>query len=438
MPYGVRGSPLRRARGSGPGSATLSHPLRMVGTMRILHTSDWHLGRSFAEHRMLDEQALVLDWMVALVRSEGIELVVVAGDLFDRSLPPADAWELLWGTFRRLVDAGAAVVAVAGNHDSPERLGATHGLTEMAGVHLRGGHRQASEPVVLQLPGGRLAVAPIPFLDPRLLPPSCGPRLGEVPAGGLPPESGAEDDGRSAHAQPSSHESVLAAALQRCRSVMPAGVPSIAMAHAFVTGARPSGSERELTVGEATMVSSTVFEGFDYVALGHMHSPQSVGGCPQVRYSGSPLAYSFSEVAPKEVVLVEVASGVPARLERVPVAGGRGVRTLRGTLGELLAGPTDAHNWVRAELTDNERPTDAARRLRSVFPWLAEVEWTGARRLLDGAGTGPPPGRAHVEPHVVAAEFWEVSTGEPPGTDELELLAEVLAPGVEGAGEVAA
>jgi exonuclease SbcD len=406
--------------------------------MRILHTSDWHLGRSFAEHRMLDEQSLALDWMVDLVRAEGVEVVVVAGDLFDRSLPPADAWELLWGTFRRLVGAGAVVVAVAGNHDSPERLGATRGLTEVAGVHLRGGHRQAAEPVVLQVPGGALAVAPVPFLDPRLLPSGGEPQPSEAPDAERGPVPASDDDRPGTTGELRSHESVLARALQRCRTGIPAGVPSVAVAHAFVTGATPSGSERELAVGEATMVSSSVFEGFDYVALGHMHSAQSVGGAPHVRYSGSPLAYSFSEATPKEVALVDLTCHAPARLQRVTVEVGRGVRTVRGTLDDLLTGPVDAGNWVRAELTDNERPTDAARRLRHVFPWLAEVEWTAARRLLGGAGDAPLAGQSRVEPHVVAAEFWQVCTGELPGDEESAVLAEVLAPPTDGASEVAA
>jgi exonuclease SbcD len=391
--------------------------------MRILHTSDWHLGRSFAEHRMLDGQALMLDWMLDVVRSEGIELVVVAGDLFDRSLPPADAWELLWDTFRRLVGAGAVVVAVAGNHDSPERLGATLGLTELAGVHVRGGHRQSIHPVVIDLPSGSLAVAPVPFLDPRLL-----------PVEGSGPESG-EDAEMPPHVV-NTHESVLADALRRSLSSMPASTPRLAVAHAFVTGASPSGSERELAVGEATMVSASLFDGFDYVALGHLHSPQEVAGRADLRYSGSPLAYSFAEKAQKEVVLVELLVGQPARSERLAVGVGRGVRTVRGTIDELLSLPPDDANWVRAELTDHERPVDPARRLRDNFAWLAEVEWTGARSLLDGldAPAGASPRATSME---LAEDYWMACTGGPPGPAERVVLADVLESSEESEGAAA-
>jgi exonuclease SbcD len=392
----------------------------MVVDMRILHTSDWHLGRSFAEHRLLDLQADFVDWLVDVVRSERIELVAVAGDLFDRSVPPADAWALLWGAFRRLTDAGAVVVAVAGNHDSAERLAATDGLTELAGVYLRGGYRQAALPMVLQLPGGPLAVAPVPYLDPRLAPsalPPCEP-LAEMPA-------------------PSTHESVLATALAGCRAVLPPGVPTLGVAHAFVTGAAPSGSERDLAVGEVSMVSATLFDGLSYVALGHLHSPQVAGRRENVRYSGSPLAYSFGERAAKEVVVVDLAVGAPARIERIPVDAGREVRTLRGSLEELLAGPGDARSWVRAELTDRERPLDAARRLRGRFPWLAEVDWLGARRLLEDSGTAGPTA-VRADPHEIASEFWQACTGRPPDADESDVLAEVLGPPVRGSDGVAA
>jgi exonuclease SbcD len=393
----------------------------MVVSMRILHTSDWHLGRSFAEHRMLDQQADFVDWLVDLVRSEGIEVVVVAGDLFDRSVPPADAWDLLWSAFRRLADAGSVVVAVAGNHDSAERLGATDGLTELAGVYLRGGYRQAAAPVVLELPGGPLAVAPVPYLDPRLAPVVEQPRSEAPLPEPLPP----------------THESVLADALARCRAALPQGVPTLGVAHAFVTGAAPSGSERELAVGEASMVSASLFEGLGYVALGHLHSPQAVGRREDVRYSGSPLAYSFGERAAKEVVVVDLAAVAPVRIERMAVGVGRGVRTLRGALDELLAGPVDADSWVRAELTDRERPLDAARRLRDRFPWLAEVDWVGARRLIDEGGLAGPS-EVRADPHEIASEFWRVCTGRPLDADESDLLAEVLGSAGPESDEVAA
>ncbi len=387
---------------------------------------------------MLDQQAEFLDWLVDVVRSERIELVVVAGDLFDRSVPPAEAWALLWNGFNRIVSGGTRVVAIAGNHDSAERLGATDGLTELAGVYLRGGFHQCAAPAMLHFDDGPLAVLPVPFLDPRVAPPGI---LAED--GGPSGQRSCEEDdhdpmifaGNGARFV-ASHESVLRSALRRGRGLVPPDVASLAVAHAFVTGAAPSDSERELSVGEASMVSASVFDGVDYVALGHLHTPQSVRGADRVRYSGSPLAYSFSETSPKEVVLVEIQGPGRVAAQRLPVEVGRGVRTLRGSLEEMLHQPLDDRHWVRAELTDPERPLDPARRLRDVFPWLAEVEWVGARAAAPASAVCGTPS-ARRAPHQVAAEFWQSCTGEPPGAEELAVLADLLDPQVS-AGEQAA
>lgn len=411
----------------------MSHSVRNFLCMRILHTSDWHLGRRLAEHRLLDDQASFVDWLVELTRSERIEAVLVAGDLFDRSVPGADAWELLWTAFRRLVDAGAQVVAIAGNHDSAERIGAVHGVTESSGVYLRGGFGQAGRVDVLDLPGGPLAVAALPYLDPRMCPP-----------GFADPEDGNElpdDDGSGPGPARQSHEVLLGRAACRALGAMPEGVPRLGLAHAFVTGATPSGSERDLAVGDAAMVSSAVFDGFDYVALGHLHTPQQVRAIAEVRYSGSPLAYSFGETAPKEVEVVELQHGAPVKVEPIGIEVGRRVLTVRSTLENLAARPPVTDRWVRAELTDDQRPLDAARRLRRAFPGLAEVAWVGARTA--GVSDHPTPERAEPRsPIEVVGDFWLESTGAGLSDEEAALIGEALDPPADlaaraGAGEAA-
>lgn len=350
----------------------MSHPRRTFDCMRILHTSDWHLGRSFGEHRLLDEQACFLDWLVDVVRAESVDLVVVAGDLYDRSVPPADAVELFHATLRRLIATGADVAAIAGNHDSAERIGSVDGLL-LPGLLLRGGYGHAADVDLRHYDDGPLAILAVPFLDPAF----------------APVASAASDDAGPCHRP--THETVLRAAVDRGRARIAPGVRTLAIAHAFVTGAEPSASERTLGVGDAAMVSSSVFADLDYTALGHLHRAQVVAGDERIRYSGAPLPYSFGETAQKEVVLIELDDDGDARAKPIPVDVGRSVSTIRGTLDDLLAAPGNPHDWVRVELTNTHPVADAHRRLRDHFPHLVEVVRTvrpnpmGTQRLTSRA-----------------------------------------------------
>jgi len=321
--------------------------------MRILHTSDWHLGRSFGDHRLLDQQALFVDWLVDLVRHEEIDLVAIAGDLYDRSVPPADAVELFHSALQRLLAAGAEVAAITGNHDSAERVGSIDGLLT-SGLLLRGGYKRAADVEIRQYADGPLAIVAVPYLDPVFAPVHA-------------------DEGRP------SHEAVLRRTIQTARNRIAPGVRSLALAHAFVTGAEPSDSERTLAVGDAGMVSSAIFRDFEYTALGHLHRAQIVGGDERIRYSGAPLAYSFSETSQKEVVLVELDADGDARSKPIPIEVGRSVATVRGTLDELLEGPTNSNDWVRVELTNSHPVADAHRRLRGHFPHMVEIARVGAK-----------------------------------------------------------
>lgn len=324
--------------------------------MRILHTSDWHLGRSFGDFSLLREQQAFVDWLVATVEAEQSELVVISGDLHDRAVPPAAAVTLFSDAVRRIRQVGAEVVAIAGNHDSGERIGAFDGLVDAGGVLIRGGYRSASAVTVRTFSDGPLAIVALPFLEPLLAPletraeildTADGPRL--------------------------SHEAVLSHAIDRAVAALPDGVRTIALAHAFVTGAAPSPSERELAVGDSGMVSADLFDPFDYVALGHLHRPQLVGGVEHIRYSGSPLPYSFGECHTKVVVSVELAPDGSVVAEEIPVAVGRGVRTIRGSFDQLMAADGDDDAWIRVELTDAAVIPDAHRALRQRYPWLVEI-----------------------------------------------------------------
>jgi exonuclease SbcD len=209
------------------------------------------------------------------------------------------------------------------------------------------------------------------------------------------------------------HESVLQKALDQARAESAAS-RSLAVVHAFVGGSTTAESERQLTVGGTDQVAASVLEGFSYVALGHLHTPQVIGGSEQVRYSGTPIAYSFSETAPKSVVLIDMAADGACSIEALPVPVGRGVITLTGTIEELLAPgahPEAAEKYVKAVLTDNAYVVDAKSRLLDVYPYCTDV-------VMKMAGTSTAIGpndeiRSALAPRDAAEKFWEDIVNEP-------------------------
>jgi exonuclease SbcD len=368
----------------------------------MLHTSDWHLGRNFGPVSLQDDQEAFVEWLLDVVAAESVELVVIAGDLFDRAIPPVEAVALLRHALTSLAARRVQVVAIAGNHDSADRVAAADGLTDAAGVVVRGGHRRAGETVTMLFADGPLDVVAVPFLDP-LLDPAYAATAGDERPG---------------------HQSVLSAALARHRRTAPRAV---AVAHAFVAGGTESDSERALTVGTSPRVATSTFDGFDYVALGHLHKPQVVGD-PTRRYSGSPLPYSFSERHDKQVVLVELDGGGAARTSELVVPVGRRVVTLTGEIDDLLVAPRHApheHHFVRAVLTDRVHVVDAKARLRRRFPFVTEIVLQPP--LPSSLPVAPgPAGRAGLRPLDAACAFWSEVTGAAPDDAERRLLAELL------------
>jgi DNA repair protein SbcD/Mre11 len=321
--------------------------------VRILHTSDWHLGRSFHGVGMLAAQAAYVDHLLDVVAREEVDLVVLAGDIYDRALPPVDAIELADDTFARLAASRASVVVSSGNHDSAARLGFNARLADAAGVHLRTRWQDVGAPVVLEDAHGAVAVHAIPYLEPDAV----------RAAWGLADRS---------------HEAALTAAMARVRADLAGrpGTRSVVLAHAFVAGSpdaarrMSSDSERDISVGGIEIAPTRLFTGVDYAALGHLHGRQSL--TRTVRYSGSPLAYSFSEAGhTKGSWLVDLGPHGIADPVFVPAPVPRRVATVRGRLEDLLVQPRYAEQegaWLRATLTDPRRPLHAMERLRTRFP----------------------------------------------------------------------
>ena len=388
--------------------------------MRLLHTSDWHLGRPFHGANLLNDQAAAMERIVELAVEAEVDAVLIAGDLYDRAIPPAEAVQLFNDTLARLSRAGAAVIAIAGNHDSHVRVSVYDDLLSAFGVTIRGDLRRAAEPVLVEpRRGGQpVAIYPLPYLEPAV----DGPALSD---GALQGER-------------FTHQTVTRLALERIqqhRAAQPSR-RSLLVAHTFVAGGETSDSERELTVGNVDRVSVETFDGFDYVALGHLHGSQQLASA-RVAYSGTPLAYSFSEQHhSKSVRIVELnAAGVPS-VEVVPLGVGRPLKTLEGPLDDLLRDPRHEPfrgAWLRIVLTDDSLPIQAMARLRQRFPHVAELRHQPPESSSASVSHRHQQVREALSPLDLSLAFFADQQGRSATEPEAEMLRRALAAGSLGA-----
>ncbi|WP_094510801.1 exonuclease SbcCD subunit D [Synechococcus sp. MW101C3] len=384
--------------------------------MRLLHTSDWHLGRSFHGVSLLEEQAAAISRIAELAREHAVDAVLIAGDLYDRAIPPAEAVALFNDALARLSAGGTAVVAIAGNHDSHVRVSVYDPLLSAFNITVRGDVGRAQEPVLVtpRAGGTPVAIYPLPYLEPAVV----GPALAGAPVR-------------------LRHEEVTRLAIERIHADRRERPPhrSVLVAHTFVAGGETSESERELTIGNVDRVSVAAFEGFDYVALGHLHASQQLDG-PRIAYSGTPLAYSFSEEHHvKSVRIVELAADGTPTVQVVPLEVGRPLCTLRGPIDELCGDPRHAaasEARVRAILTDDSLPLQAMARLRARFPHIAELRHEPPELARAGEAERHRQVRQARSPLQLATAFFTDQHGQPPGEPEAELLRAALAAAERG------
>ena len=374
--------------------------------MRFLHTSDWHLGRGFHRVSLLDAQRAFLDHLVEAVREHEVDAVLVAGDVYDRAVPPLAAVELFDDALHRLAELAVPTVMISGNHDSARRLGVGSGLMERAGIHLRTDPSGCGTPVVLKDEHGPVACYGLPYLEPTLTRHTLGARGG-------------------------GHAAVLRAAMDRVRADLaerPEGTRSVVLAHAFVTGGEPSDSERDITVGGVASVPVSVFDGVDYAALGHLHGAQRLS--ERVRYSGSPLAYSFSEADQrKSLWLIDLDAGGTVRGERIDCPVPRPLARLRGTLDELLEDPAyERHtgSWVEATLTDASRPAEPMARLEKRFPHTLSLVFDPQREEEDGAVSYARRLRDRTDREIAEDFVGHVRAGRAADPEERAMLGRAL------------
>lgn len=384
--------------------------------MRFLHTSDWHLGRSFFGASLLEDQAHVLDRLVTLAAESQLDAVLIAGDVYDRSVPPADAVALLDDTLVRLVvECGIPVVLIAGNHDSGDRLGFASRLLTGRGLHVAG-----TAPLVVHFHDahGVVDVVAIPFAEPAATAARC------------------DDDSIS------DHDAAIRADLARClgngqalagngQALTGTGASAsrrIAVSHAFVSGGTTSESERPLVLGNAALVAAEVFDGFAYAALGHLHRPQRVGR-DEVRYSGSLLKYSFEEATHrKSVSIVDIGADGSASIEEVALGARRDVRVLDGSIDEILAKASSdgsRDDYVLARLSDRGAVIDAMGKLRTAYANCLHIQ---RNDFLAAHGEGGERVDLRRQTHQEMFDaFFREMTGEQPDADERRAFTEAIA-----------
>jgi len=324
--------------------------------MKFIHTSDWHIGRQFHNVSLLDDQRHVLDQLVMYIEQEAVDALVIAGDIYDRSVPPSKAVELLDEFISKICsDMKVPVIMIPGNHDSAERLRFGSRQLSLSGLHILGDLRKVTEAVILPCESGEVAFYGIPYNVPETV--------------------------RNLFtADVCSYDEAHTYLVDQIKGVKRDDIPSVLISHCFLDGAEESESERPLSVGGADRVSYGPCTDFDYVALGHLHSPQYKGE-EHIRYCGSILKYSFSEQNQKKgITLVEMNTKGLVGSKHLPLVPLRDMRIVEDEMQLILEQSKvdpNADDYLLVRLTDRHAILDAMNKLRSVYPNVLHLEKPG-------------------------------------------------------------
>ena len=357
--------------------------------MRFLHTADWHLGRIFYGQYLTDDQAHVLEHQFfTILKEEKIDGVLLAGDVFDRAVPPIEAIELWDSIITRLaMDYKVPLFVVSGNHDGAERLEVGRSMLSRSGIHIWGSPHHALQPFEFESSDGKVAICPMPFSEPRRI----GDALGLSASESKPVDSEAEDslfsyvESDEQESEPifnlHNYDQMYQAWSDCLYQQVPKGMPSLAISHAFVMGGEVGGSERTLSVGGSEQVSPHVFKNFHYTALGHLHGPQRMGA-DHIRYSGSPLKYSFDEQGQKKsFTIIDMDTKGKVDISTIPVEAKRDVVILEGYFEDLLNNKElqikHKDDYVQARLLDTMPIMDGMAKLRQVYHRCMTIELAG-------------------------------------------------------------
>lgn len=368
--------------------------------MRILHTADLHLGRQFFGLSLEEDHEIVLGQIVEALVAEQVEVLVIAGDVFDRASPPNSAIRQFNRFLKRVAEeTDAAVVMISGNHDSGDRIEAMSVFSTPLRVRVRGIADAGEAPLVLRDAHGEVAFSALAF--------SYEYAAREV-------------FGDESISTPSD---VIAAQIAAARAHVPKGARWVVVAHAFVAGGAVGETERALTrVGGIETVPAEVFDGADYVSLGHLHKPQEVGA-PHVRYSGAPLAFGFDEAGGEKSMTIVDLNAEEVEIRTLPFRPLRRVRSLTGAFADLLAG-TPSEDFVQAILTDETPLIDPMKRLRATYPNACHLAYARQTRVSEAKTLGA--GRAAVTPIEMVGDFLKAVRGQEPSDNEVAIVADRL------------
>ncbi|MFI5380770.1 MAG: exonuclease SbcCD subunit D [Tepidisphaerales bacterium] len=364
--------------------------------MRFIHTADWHLGRLLNGIRLTEDQAHVLGQLVDIARQARADALVLAGDIYDRAVPPPEAVELLNDTLNRLIlDLRLPVIAIAGNHDSPQRVEFAARLLRPQGLHIFGAPGRPAGLVSVNDAHGPVDFHAVPYAEPAVV--------------------------RQVYADEDvvDHQTAMDRCCREIRERQASGRRSVLVGHAFVSGGSASESERPLTVGGTGTIAAHTFAGFDYIALGHLHAPQQVEQ-NHVRYSGSLLKYSISEAAhQKGVLVVDMDAAGRCVVETVALRPRRDLRIVRGHMEQILSGATsDASrdDYIHAILEDEGALLDPVGRIREVYPNLIGLNY--AREFAPASGVPQRMDHRGRSESDLFAEFFRQVTGSDIGQAE--------------------
>lgn len=357
--------------------------------MRFLHTADWHLGRIFYGQYLTDDQAHVLEnQFFTILKDEKIDGILLAGDVFDRAVPPIEAVELWDSIITRLaMDYKVPLFVVSGNHDGAERIEVGRSMLSQSGIHIWGSPHHALEPFEFEGSDGKVAICPMPFSEPRRIGDTLGLGVNEA----KPSDEDNLEDSLFSYVDTDEHEEprlnlhnydqMYQAWSDHLYKQVPKGMRSIAISHAFVMGGDVGGSERTLSVGGSEQVNPQVFKDFHYTALGHLHGPQRMGA-DYIRYSGSPLKYSFDEhTQKKSFTIIDMNAKGNVDISTIPVEAKRDVVILEGYFEDLLNNKElqakHKDDYVQAQLLDTMPIMDGMAKLRQVYHRCMTIDLVG-------------------------------------------------------------
>lgn len=369
--------------------------------MKLIHLSDLHLGKRVNDFPMLEDQAYILDRILEIIDTQRPDAVLIAGDIYDKTIPSTEAVALLDDFLVKLADRSLAVLLISGNHDSPERLSFANRLMAERGVHIAPVYHGEVTPITLKDACGPVDFWLLPFLKPAHI-------------RRFFPEEGVE-----------SYTDAMACAI-RHMPLDPAR-RNVLVTHQFVTGAERCESE-EISIGGTDNVDVCVFSPFDYVALGHLHGPQNVGG-EKVRYCGTPLKYSFSEVRhQKSVTVVELGAKGTLDVHTVPLVPKRDMVELRGSFAQIKSPDfyrqVDRNAYARVVLTDENDIYDAMGQLRLIYPNLMRLDYDNLRTRSSAAELEEVDVKR--DPLELFADFYQQQNHQPMSEEQRNYLKELL------------